>query len=96
MNLGSARQSKIDPTERDHCTLCKASEEGQVCKAAASANSQNLTERGILSLGMTPFKKLDFPFVLYGLGSRIECAEISALACFRVFGARIKSIFTGG
>ncbi len=47
MNLGSARQSKIDPTERDHYTPCKASEEGQFCKAAASPNSQNLTEHGI-------------------------------------------------
>ena len=47
MNLGSARQSKIDTNERDHCTLCKASEEGRFCKATASPNSQNLTERGI-------------------------------------------------
>src|SRR5690606_37890730 len=47
VNLDSARQSKIDLNERDHCTPCKASEEDRFCEAAASPNSQNLTERGI-------------------------------------------------
>jgi len=49
VNLGLASQSKIGPIERDHCTLCKASEEGQFYKGAASQNSQNLTERSIPS-----------------------------------------------
>ena len=48
VNLDSARQSKIDPNERDHCTPCKASEEDRFGEAAASPNSQNLTERGIV------------------------------------------------
>jgi DNA mismatch repair protein MutS len=47
VSLDSARQSKIDPNERDHCTPCKASEEDRFGKVAASPNSQNLTERGI-------------------------------------------------
>ncbi len=46
-NLYSARQSKIDPNERWPCTPCKASEEDRFGAAAASTNSQNLTERGI-------------------------------------------------
>ena len=40
-------QSKIDLSEREHCTPCKASEEDRFGDAAARANSQNLTERGI-------------------------------------------------
>ncbi len=47
VNLDSARQSKIDLNERDHCTPCKASEEDRFCEAAASPNSQNLPARGI-------------------------------------------------
>ncbi len=43
----AARQSKIDLNERWPCTPCKASEEDRFGAAAASTNSQNLTERGI-------------------------------------------------
>ena len=46
VNLGSARQSKMPPTERDHCTPCKTSEEGPFCKASAGPNPENLKERG--------------------------------------------------
>ena len=49
VNLGSASQSKIDPNERDHCTSCKASEEGRFYAGVASPNSQNLPARGIYS-----------------------------------------------
>ncbi len=47
MNLHSARQSKIDLNKRWPCTPCKASEEDRFCEAAASLNSQSITERGI-------------------------------------------------
>ncbi|MCC6128136.1 MAG: hypothetical protein IT584_02935, partial [Chlamydiae bacterium] len=50
VNLGLARQRKIDLNERDHCTLCKTSEEDRFYKAVASPNSQNLTARGIYIL----------------------------------------------
>ena len=61
-NLYSARQSKIDPNERWPCTPCKASEEDRFGAAAASTNSQNLTERGIkpiVAQGITPIVEAD-------------------------------------
>lgn len=53
VNLDAARQCKIeggnarDPNESDHSQIGKANEEDQFCKAVASPNSQNQTERGI-------------------------------------------------
>ncbi len=52
VNLESAWHCKIDLNEGDHCTPCKATEEDRFCNAAASPNSQNLTERGIALRGV--------------------------------------------
>ncbi len=46
VNLGCARQSRIDPNEEDHSRVGKADEEDRFCKVAASPNSHNLTEHG--------------------------------------------------
>ncbi len=53
VNLDSARQSKIEakrPNEEDHSRIGKADEKDRFGKAAASPNSQNVTECGKINM----------------------------------------------
>jgi hypothetical protein len=47
MNLGSARESKIDPNEEHHSRIGKGDEKDRFCELVASPNPPNPTERGI-------------------------------------------------
>ena len=47
VNLGAARESKIDPNEEHHSRIGKGDEKDRFCELVASANSPNLTEGGI-------------------------------------------------
>jgi hypothetical protein len=46
-------------------------------------------------LSASAFEKLHRAFMLFGLFSSIECAEISPLACLRIYFPRVETVSVG-